>query len=280
MNKICIIGLGWLGQPLADLFIAKNWQVCGTTRTLEKQKALAARQLSSVRFNLYDTHSNTIPARYFKGAALILNIPPGRSGFVAERFEVQMKGLIEHAFSQGLSQLIFVSTTAVYGSCKGIITRDTQTAPSSSSGFAHQTIENYIKEHFWQQSVIVRPSGLVGRQRHPALSLSAKDNISLGLNPINLIHQTDLLAILEKLVEGNIVEQSFNLSTLDHPSRQDYYTWCCRKMGIRAPGFSRDDRNENEVDGKVIDMKSELAVLGIDLKYSSAFDFPLPSVFS
>jgi nucleoside-diphosphate-sugar epimerase len=277
MKKICILGLGWLGQPLADLFRCKGWHVSGSTRTASKQNAFAKSNIPTVMFDLYHDKATCIEPDFFANAVLVLNIPPGRKNFVAEHYQRKMKALIDYGFQSGLKQLIFVSTTAVFGQCKGEITQQTKTAPLSESGKAHQNIEAYIQTHYWQKSAIVRPSGLVGQQRHPAISLSQKTGIKLGLNPINLIHQEDVLRIIETIIHTNTFAHAFNLSSLDHPSRQEYYTWCCKQMGIQLPGFDDDLRSLSEIDGKTVNMKTELQLLGLSLKYPSAFDFPFPA---
>ena len=42
MNKrIAIIGLGWVGQPLARQLVEKGHTVCGTTQTKEKKTITA-----------------------------------------------------------------------------------------------------------------------------------------------------------------------------------------------------------------------------------------------
>jgi nucleoside-diphosphate-sugar epimerase len=188
-----------------------------------------------------------------------------------------MKSLIDYASNSGLSRLIFVSTTAVFGECKGEINNRTETAPLSESGKAHQHIEDYIKTHYWQKSAIVRPSGLVGEQRHPAISLSQKTGIKLGKNPINLIHREDVIRVIEAIVDTNTFAHAFNLASLDHPCRKDYYTWCCGHMGIQRPSFEEDSRCDSEIDGKIVNMQSELIQLGLTLTYPSVYDFPLPT---
>lgn len=276
-NKICILGLGWLGQPLADLYASKQWNIFGSTRKSDKQQRFAKLGYETKLFDIYTSPTTALPAHFFKDACLVINIPPGRKNLNVQSFEANIKALITHAFKHALHQLIFVSTTSVFGNKLGLITNQTEVAPITDSAKAHVAIESFVKEKYWQKSVIIRPSGLVGGNRHPALNLSARSDIPLGKNPINLIHQTDVIKVIETIIEANFSSQCFNLSTLDHPCREEYYTWCCNKLGIRPPHFCFDERQGSQIDGKIIDMQTELSRLKLSMTYQSAFDFPLPN---
>ena len=276
MNKLCVVGLGWLGQPLADLYCDVGWQVSGTTRNQEKIKQLAEKNIKAFLFDLYTNETTSLPSQNLKDGVLVLNIPPGRKNFNESAYTTSMMQLIDHCFESGLRHLIFISTTAVFGNQHGLIDETTQTQPKTPSGRAHQQIENYLLSKYAQNACVIRPSGLVGELRHPALSLSKKTGIALGKNPVNLIHLKDVIKVIEAVINNEVSGRAFNLATLDHPSREDYYTWCCKQLCIQTPGFEKDFREGKAVDGKVIDMQHTLDALHISLAYPSVFDFPLP----
>lgn len=293
MKAVSIIGLGWLGLPLADLFIQKGYSVAGTTTSKEKRSKIANTSLSVECFNIYKDEPNVLPQDFFTDSTLVLNIPPGRKDFNRLEYTHRLQALIDHAFSTGLAQLIFVSTSSVYGNTRGTITNESRLAPISESAKAHVQIENYIRAKYYDKSCIVRPSGLVGpcshrfshqqamgsHFRHPVFSMVKREKLDIGDNPVNLIHQADLLKVLAVICDTGLSGKSLNVSALSHPSRKDYYTWCAEQLNLPAPPFTtlNTDSVKNKPSSyKLIDAKDTYEVLGISLTYPSPLDM-LPS---
>ena len=288
MKAVTIAGLGWLGLPLADLFIHKGYSVAGTTTRAEKRDKIANTSLSVALFDLYQSQTCTLPNDYFNNSTLILNIPPGRQNFNPTVYSNKMCALIDHAMAQGLKQLVFISTTSVFGITTGIITNNTPVAPNTASALAHVEIESHIFKHYKDRACIVRPSGLIGPNpqlvkseeitfRHPVFSLSKKEALDSGENPVNLIHQADLLKAIAVIVDEALCGKTYNLSAIEHPNRREYYTWCAEQLGLPQPKFSKAKHDpqrlvKSAMVQKVIQASDTLADLGICLAYPSPYD--------
>src|SRR5690606_29982067 len=69
--KICIIGCGWLGFPLAENLLSRGFKVYGSTTSAEKLSDLTDAGIHPFVFNLDDSEAK-IPTcdHYF------INIPP------------------------------------------------------------------------------------------------------------------------------------------------------------------------------------------------------------
>lgn len=288
-KNIHIMGLGWLGLAVTDTLLEYNARVSGSVTSIEKQDSLQSASLSVDVFNLYtpvseqSTNKQQALASRFNNATLLLNIPPGRKDFHKGTFVANMTALIDYAMDHGLQQLIFISTTSVFGEQHTVVNNDTALSPKTESGKAHQAIEAYLSKHYLSMSKIVRPSGLIGpnsiqtveshpkrhKTRHPIHTLCHKTDIPNGRDPVNLIHQFDVIQAILALLTKSVDSHAFNLSALQHPSRQEYYQWCAQQLSLPIPGFATDTKKRQL--GKLIDATSSFTELGFTPKYSSPY---------
>ena len=302
MHKHLIIGLGWLGSPLGLYFKSAGHSVAGTTRNAEKARDLANQDIQTVLFDLYENDVTDLPHEIFQDACVVINIPPGRKNFEAKLFVERMKGLFDYAYQHAAMHICFISTTSVFGELEGRVTNNSPLAPSTASGSAHVELELYLKDLALVSAAsldkdlrangfscsVLRLAGLVGRDRHPISSLSQKSNIAMGKNPVNLVHQEDVIEAISAVLRNSrkkeprneseigtpgLFENNFfsaNLCSLEHPSREQYYTWCAEQKDLRAPQFLPDNRTR--INGKWIDAVNTVNKLDIKMRYSSPYD--------
>lgn len=302
MHKHLIIGLGWLGSPLAMYFKSAGHTVAGTTRNTEKAAKLTSKGIQAMLFDLYENELTDLPHELFKDANVIINIPPGRRNFEPALFIERMKGLFDYAHQHSAMHICFISTTSVFGELEGRVSNDSPFSPTTASGNAHVTLERYLKELTHASKVgrdashsdngfscaVLRLAGLVGEDRHPISTLSKKSNIANGKDPVNLIHREDVIQAISAVLQHkgeeasnnqssiaahSLFDNNFyaaNLCSLEHPSREQYYTWCAEQKSLRIPEFSPDNREK--INGKWIDAKHTISELGLELLYPSPFD--------
>lgn len=301
MYKHLIIGLGWLGSPLGLYFKSAGHTVAGTTRSADKAGALASQGIQTVLFDLYENDITDLPIEIFQDAHVVINIPPGRKNFEPILFIERMKRLFDYAHQHAAVHICFISTTSVFGELEGRVTNDSPLAPSTASGNAHVELEQYLKglalasaatldtdlRASGFSSSVLRLAGLVGKDRHPISTLSQKSNIAMGKNPVNLVHQEDVIQAISAILRNSdekvdnhqpgisatdLFENNFyaaNLCSLEHPSREQYYTWCAEQKGMRHPAFSPDSRTI--INGKWIDAENTVSELGLTLRYPSPY---------
>lgn len=285
-RPVHIMGLGWLGQPLATSLQTKGVVVSGSVTSEEKQQALQRRLCDTDLFDLYanieeqKTNTNLPISARFRNAVLVLNIPPGRRAFDRSAFVKKMISLIDYAMQADLHKLIFISTTSVYGALSGSVDNDSIKEATTESGKAHAEIEAYLHAQYLNQSKILRPSGLVGpnpepvegnkQLRHPIFTLCHKSNIPNAKDPVNLVHQLDVIQSIEALIQKQVKGHGFNLCSIDHPSRKEYYQWCAKQLSLPIPSFAADTKKRQL--GKLIDAQDTYTALGIKPIYPSPFD--------
>ena len=319
MQKYLIIGLGWLGSPLAKRLLsleehstedsgaavhsagdsgarehstedsstgvhstrhsgagvhnARN-HVAGTTRSADKAQKLSEDGIDTYLFDLYENTGKMLASTLFQNAKVVINIPPGRNNFNPDLFTTRMKSLMAYAVEHGAEHICFISTTSVFAGLNGKITNESALSPHTASGNAHVELELYFKDLVATHKIrgsVMRLAGLVGEDRHPIRTLSQKSNIALGKNPVNLVHQQDVIQAVMAVINSPSVPKFYaaNLCSADHPSREQYYTWCAEQTGSRLPEFAPDTRDT--IDGKWVDASDTVAKLKITLAYPSPY---------
>lgn len=262
--KVSIIGAGWLGLRLAKRLSQQHLVIASKTSPAGVQ-LLSQCGIQGVKFKLGDDVSQAPLARLFAADCLILNIPPNRHNRDNGLYTQQMVKLINKA--KAVSNVVFISTTSVYGDQKGNITEHCQTSPQTPSAKAHCQIEQCLFELFGQRATVLRLSGLVSRDRHPAHSMAGAARNG-GCEAVNLIHRDDVISAIERIIEQKKWGKTFHLAANDHPSRADYYGWACQQLGLPVPVFAQPD---GERSGKTIDASYTIEQLGIKLKYHSPY---------
>ena len=267
--KIAIVGCGWLGLPLALSLQKSGHSIVATSRSEASCSQLSSLGFHSVKFALGATLTHKNFAPIFNCDLLVLNIPVGRKTSSPEEFSVNMEDLLRLAADSNIKQVIFVSTTSVYGDQNTVVSEISQTGPNTSSGKINLLVEQIVQQYFDGQTTILRLAGLVGLDRHPVNYLAGKTELAAPNKVVNLVHQQDVIQSVESIIKNEIWGRTIVLCATEHPTRQDYYTWAAKKLGIAAPKFIEE---LGQPGGKLIDASSSLNILGMHLKYASPYD--------
>jgi nucleoside-diphosphate-sugar epimerase len=275
MPKFLILGLGWLGSPLAKKLKGAGAVVAGSTRSDAKLFALQSEGIMAFHYDLYQSDLVDIDTSFVDDAHVIINIPPGRRSFDKGKFIKHIKALIDYSIANRAKQIIFISTSSVYGALRYEVNNCSPLSPNTPSGEAHVEIEQYLRTLSLKsmeecQVSVLRLSGLVGEDRHPINTIANKKDITLGKNPVNLVHLDDVIQMIIALSKK--LQRPFyaaNLCSSEHPSRQEYYTWCAKELGLHLPEFAADDRVD--IDGKIVNANDTLIENEVTLKYPSPY---------
>ncbi|NMH61447.1 NAD-dependent epimerase/dehydratase family protein [Alteromonas ponticola] len=264
-QSVTLCGCGWLGNYLLKA-LAGNYAVLGTTRHSNRAEQIKHNGASVLFFQLGDDPAQL--CQQSENARVVLNIPPGRRNQDLTEYTRQMCALIDSFVAHEARQIIFISTTSVYGENERVVTEHSELIPLTASAKAHCAIENHLRRLANEKATVVRLAGLVGPDRHPAKSLSGKQ-LSQANKVVNLVHIDDVVAALKKVIDHGAPAQTLHLCSQAHPTRQDYYTWCAEKMGIPVPEFDGEDK---QLKGKQIDASASWQYLGLTPRYASPFD--------
>jgi nucleoside-diphosphate-sugar epimerase len=246
MTKISILGCGWLGLPLAKDLIEKGFSVKGSTTSVEKISVLEDSKIEPFLITLSPTLSNeeeekTIEDFLDESKILIINIPPKLRKNNQEDFVGKIRTLIPFIEKSTVENVIFVSSTSVYGDSNASeirLTEETKPQPDTEGGKQLLQTEHLLQSNTFFKTTVVRFGGLIGNDRHPVRFLSGRENIENPEAPINLIHQEDCIGIIEKIMETDCWNETFNAVAPFHPSRENYYTQKAIELDLVVPQFN------------------------------------------
>ncbi len=259
--KIGIIGLGWLGLPLAKSLLNKGFQVIGTTRS--RSIGLSHESFSHVLFDpLLKKQSS---AAYFSDLdVLILAFTPSKTEEKAyARDCVRILDLISPS-----CKVIQISSTSVYPERNGNFNESDYPAGSiktNAIGYAELAISSMLRDRL----TVLRLSGLVGTKRYPVTAMAKFGKTYQAMDRVNLIHQEDAIGLIEYVIQNKLWNKTINGCSTEHPLKGQFYTEMASKLGIEPPLFEDKTRSE-----RIISNSYSLE-LGYHYIYPDPKDFPI-----
>lgn len=238
MKQISILGCGWLGLPLAKSLLEKGFSVKGSTTSLEKIVSLENIGIQAFQIELEETEiKGNINSFLENSEILIIDIPPKLRGLSSKNFIRKIENLIQFIEKSETQKVLFVSSTSVYSDDNSIITEYTKPHPDTESGIQLLEVELLLQNNPNFKTTIIRFGGLIGENRHPIHFLAGRQDLENPEAPINLIHQTDCIGIMEKIIEQDCLGETFNAVAPYHPMRKEYYTQKAMALHLALPKF-------------------------------------------
>ncbi|TCP96483.1 nucleoside-diphosphate-sugar epimerase [Cricetibacter osteomyelitidis] len=239
MKSVAVVGLGWLGLPMARLLQHAGWDVKGSKRTHEGVEQMRLLRLETYHLEL-TPEINADPddlAVLFDVDALVINIPPSQYFFDARQYKAGVENVVKEALLHNINHLIFISSTSVFAQVSGRFDEKSIPVPQGETAKALYETEQWLQQLADIDCDILRLGGLIGQDRHPIHSLAGKTDISLGNQPVNLVHIDDVIRAVEVLLETPSGKRLYHLVAAEHPIRADYYTRTAEKLGVNPPHF-------------------------------------------
>ena len=263
MDKISILGCGWLGLPLAGHLVKTGYRVKGSTRTKNDFRVLEEKGIDP-HFLVLDPEirGENLDA-FFDSQILIINFPPERRDDIASYHELQAISLIDRIEASSIKKVVFVSSSSVYPDLNREVTEDETSPPTKPSGKALLKFETLLNSSSQFRTTIFRFAGLIGYDRMPGRFLAGKKEVSNGEAPVNLIHRDDCINIIHRVIEKDIWGETLNACSDIHPKRKDYYINAAKKMGLTPPDFIETDKYSY----KIVNNNKLKRVLNYSFKY-------------
>lgn len=229
MNKgnVAIIGMGWLGIPLAVSLMKNGYTIFAGTRNLDKAKEF--NQLGLIGFQIsFDTDSIKIHLTKEERDQidfLIICIPP--SGF--SNYAESIASIITCFNSK--TKIIFTSSTGVYEDVNKEITEDSNKIAEHPVFLAEQKLKEFAENRV----TIIRLAGLIGKNRHPVKYFIQKNLIPNSHAPVNLVCQKDVIRSIELILDKQLFGKTYNIVNPSHPSKEEYYLNAAKELYNSKP---------------------------------------------
>lgn len=253
-NKaINILGCGWLGFPLAQNLISLGFAVKGSTTSPEKIPVLKASGIDPILVQFDQSQPDPDLNELLDADILIVSIPPGRRTVEGpDNFKRMGEILVEQIPKSSISKLIFISSTSVYSDSNSILTESSEISPETVSGKVIAEVEKSLLT-LPIQVIVLRLAGLFGPGRSPGRFFSGKTNVPNGLAPVNMIHQSEVIALIVALVNSQKAKGVYIGSTPSHPTKQEFYTLAARIDNLPDPHFIPEKLNWKIVESERVD---------------------------
>lgn len=263
--KVSIVGLGWLGMPLALSLLSKGYFVVGSKTTVDGVTAATMSGVTCYQLQIGDELNGDIDdiEQLLSVDALVITLPARRDQEDSEQYIRAVQTLVDSALAYHVSRIIFLSSTSVYGDMMGILNEDSPLHPITPAAASLRCLEQWMHALPHTSVDILRLSGLVGDGRHPGRFLAGKRNISGAQHGVNLVHQDDVIMAIHYLLQQAQGGHLYNLCVANHPSRRDFYTQMSQQLGLMPPHFIEDVSRGKEIDGSRICNE-----LGFSYRYS------------
>ena len=274
MKKVAIIGLGWLGMPLALSLVARGYQVLGSKTTPDGVEAARMCGIESYPLLLQPQMACDSDAQdaLFNVDALILTLPARRSGDGENFYFQAVQQVVDTALAYGVARIIFTSSTSVYGESDGPVTETSPLAPVTGSGRVLKELESWLHSLPGTEVDIVRLAGLVGPERHPGRFMANKTQLTHGRRGVNLVHLDDVIEALNLLLQAPQGGHLYNLCAPGHPTRADFYPQMAKRLGLTPPQFVSEHQTGS---GKLVDGSLICRELGMVYQYPEPLQMPL-----
>lgn len=265
--RASIVGIGWLGEQMADFLLEQNISVLGTTTSVEKAKKIRTKGIEAVCFDLKTTELNPqFMSKVAQSDWIIFTIPPSNFGSTYAVHCIRFFEQIQAYAFKGM--FIYTSSTSVYGNKERVVNETSKTDPHSENAKQIVKVENLLKTHFDRMS-IWRMGGLVGPNRHPINFLAGKIGISKPLAPINLVHSVDVIKMLRQFIDQAWEYPLLNLCSPEHPHKKEYYTQVAENRNKSLPKFDEQDYRKDKIVNSIY-----ITEAAFSYSYPSPFDYP------
>lgn len=246
LKNIVIIGLGWLGLPLAQALKHSGYHVQGTVRTPEKAQHISEMGITCHCQDFNDDVAlppNTFP----KNASWVITVPPTGNSDYAHT----VQRVVDCATAFDPAHIIFTSSTGIY---KAFGHHDEQSTAFDTSPRAERILaaEAVIKATSAPYITVLRLSGLIGPSRHPS-TFWKKGTLPEANLLVNLVHQEDCIrALITVLEHAQKPFEIFNLCAPIHPSRADFYQKARALQGLSPLDETTSDQPSRVICAKHI----------------------------
>ncbi|MES9878925.1 MAG: SDR family oxidoreductase [Candidatus Sedimenticola sp. PURPLELP] len=230
-----IMGCGYLGRKVALASKQRGVPVTGMVRSQASIEALESQGIRAMRADLDLPELPDLPLR---DSSIYYFAPPPREGELDSRVRNLVRGFQQQGQPR---RIVYLSTTGVYGDCKGAWVDETRT-PNPVVARAKRRWDAEQVFHQWRtetggELVILRVAGIYGPGKLPL------DRLRKGLPLIseqeapftNRIHADDLVQVCLAAMERGVDGETYNVSDGHPGTMTDYFNRIADRAGLPRP---------------------------------------------
>lgn len=282
MKPVLIIGCGDIGRRVAALRRDNCVTIFGLARSEESAARMAAEGIEPIHADL--AARETLAGLPTAGAEVYYFAPPPNDGETDPCLRNFLAAIDRAALP---TKFVLLSTTAVYGDCRGAwITEEQPAQPQTSRGRRRLDAENAVRDWAARTGtpfVILRVGGIYGPGRLPIARLrQGLPILREDESPFtNRIHQDDLAMICVAAAERGVSGSIYNVADGRPGTMSNYFKAVAAACGLpQPPEVSLAEAEKVMSEGMLsylqesrrLDNSKLLQELGITLRYPSLAD--------
>lgn len=273
-NPITITGCGHIGKLLAQELLKKNKPVTGL---VSSEASLAQCNNSNIPCQIIDLDKPLTDINLSNHRVIYLAPPPPDG-----RTDTRITHYLRAIEKQPPEKFVLISTTGVYGDCKGEwIDETTPLNPTADRAYRRSDAEAQAQQFCQRHDiplVILRVAGIYGPGKIPLARIkSGQPIVNKEDSPFtNRIHTYDLVTICEKALLSANITGIYNVVDGSPGTMYDYFTGVATAMNLPVPpAISLEEAQHQLSEGMLsymaesrrIDNKKLLTDFELALKY-------------
>ncbi|EGZ46158.1 GDP-L-fucose synthase [Neisseria wadsworthii] len=234
MQDAAILGLGYLGRPLAQKLYLSGCQVAAVKRSLSSDDVNLPVSLKCADFNDIVQHRSIFDQTWADKPVWMCLLPP--TPFAA--YDACLKNWCNLANEYGIKHLVFSSSISVYGSRERECNEESLLEPETESACKIVEAETVFLQSGIEHVDILRLGGLYSASRHPLNRILQQGKaIPNGNQRVNMVHQDAAVSALFNAVMNPNGIRIRNIVAQDHPTKREFYTAQAQSLGLPVPEF-------------------------------------------
>ena len=262
MPRLLIAGCGYLGQAVADLFLATKWEVEGWAMSQRSAEALKFRPARAV--DISDLDQVRASAGDFDA---VVHAASTRGGGPDSYRRVYLNGLGNLLECFPSSNVLFVSSTSVYAQNTGEwVTEQGAAEPQTETGKILREAEELT---LVKKGTVIRLGGIYGPGRSALLKkfLSGEAVIDpVNDRFVNEIHRDDAATAIQLLVTSK-ESGIYNVVDNEPMSLSECYRWLAAKLNRPLPPVGRSTSRKKRGDSNKRVSNAKLRARGWTPRY-------------
>ncbi|CAO2835654.1 unnamed protein product [Amaranthus hypochondriacus] len=242
-KRIFILGMGYVGQYVAQQFNNQGWDVAGTCTSIIKKKVLEQKGFDVHIFDALKPEWNILD-KLRCCTHLLVSIPPIEG--IGDPILQHEKAFKARLVDGDLKWLCYLSTTSIYGDARGAWV-DENYIPNPSSQLAKMRLkseEGWLKlgEDLGISAYVFRLGGIYGPGRS-AIDTILKEEISERQKKratrkfTSRIHVADICQALRACISNQVQRKVYNIVDDDPASRAEVFAFAQQLIERRWPGL-------------------------------------------
>ena len=247
-DRIGVLGCGWLGLGVAQSYVTDGFVVHGSRQSRKDADLLKEHGIHGFAIQISENHVTGNLSDFLHGVSrLYLTLPPGLNKNPKRDFVGVIHQLLPHVRINKVKEVVFTSSTGVYGPQQGLVNPNVVPEPQTESGRQLLEVESILRSQEGFSTQIVRLGGLLGDDRHPVKQFIKLPEVDNPQAPINLIHKADAIGLLRYLADKAPWQSIYHGVAPWHPTKQDFYEQAAKEMQLPLPKFAKETGNTNKI---------------------------------